>query len=219
MHRVSEHQATSVPRAQRAFLSGLLANSANAQRFDTALWQANQRDGRKRHEDSQPRDPAPASRHNNADTQIARSAKSQRAATESCMQALNKQAQLVAEYLQALSAIQTHFGAAAGAEPAQCGTALQSARAQELRALIDRCVRFALLADSETANDERIRIVLAPELFHNTEFTLQHSDEGWHLDAHSSSPECCQLLANEAGVLQEKFAARGLGQIAVSITR
>lgn len=219
MHRVSEHQATAAGRAQRTFLSGLLANSANAQHFGTALWHAHQRDGRKRHDESPPRDPAPASRHNNADTQSARSAKSQRTATESCMQALNKQAQQVAECLQALGAIQTHFGAAAGAASAQPQPGLRSARAQELRALIERCVRFALLGDSQTANDGKIRIAMTPELFPDTELTLQRSGDGWLLNVNSAADECSQLLANGASVLQEKFAARGLGQIAVSMER
>ncbi|MGI9286944.1 MAG: hypothetical protein ACR2P1_16280 [Pseudomonadales bacterium] len=219
MSRVSEHQVTTAERAQRAFLSGVLANSANAQRFGTAMWQANQLADCKRHNDSQPPDPAPAIRHNNADTQIARSAKSQQTATESYMQALNKQAQQVAECLQALGAIQTHFGAGAGEAPTQCGAALQSARAQELRALIDRCVRFALLADSEAANDDSIRVAMAPELFPDTEFTLRRGNDGWLLNAHSATDECCQLLAKGASALHEKFAARGLGSITVSIMR
>ncbi len=216
MNRVSEHQTTTAERAQKIALAGLLASGANAQRFSTALGQAHQRENRK-HDDFQPRQAAQTSRQKNDNNQPATPV--HRAATESSMQTLNKQAQHIAECLQALSAIQARFGAAAGAVPVPSETARRLARAQAQRELIDRCLRFALLSDEETASASPIRIVLALELFPDTEFTLQRSEHGWRLNARSSSDECCQWLANGADALQSQFTAKGLGEIAVYITR
>ncbi len=100
---------------------------------------------------------------------------------------------------------------------------LQSPRAQELRAVIERCTRLAMIAESQMGAGELlaqqgdIRIRLTAELFADTELVLRRPcrGKGWALSIDSGSREHSDLLAGATTMLRQQFVQRGLGDIQI----
>ena len=94
---------------------------------------------------------------------------------------------------------------------------LQSARAQELRAEIERILTMAMrLAGSARCSDE-FRWVLSPLLFPDTTIVLRREDSGWRLDATVGDEECRDVLNGGVAELRRRFVSKDLGDLVVTV--
>lgn len=104
------------------------------------------------------------------------------------------------------------------ARPELRGAALlQSARAQELRAEIERILTMAMrLAGSARCSDE-FRWVLSPLLFPDTTIVLRREGSGWRLDATVGDEECRDVLNGGVAELRRRFVSKDLGDLVVTV--
>lgn len=94
---------------------------------------------------------------------------------------------------------------------------LQSSRAQELRAEIERCLTLAMrLAGSAKRSDE-FRWSLSPSLFPDTTVVLRRQTEGWSLHVVSADEQCSAVLRSGVSDLQQRFDKSGLGTLVVTV--
>ena len=95
---------------------------------------------------------------------------------------------------------------------------LQSSRAQELRAEIERCVTMAMRAADGSRCGDEFRLILPPSLVPDTTLVLSRRQDGWTLTAITSDLACRDVLTGGAAKLRQRFISKNLGDLLVTVT-